>query len=253
MASAKRIILITGTNSGIGYDTSFALANASPENHVVMSARSAERGKKALSEIQGRVPKGTLSFLELDVASDASISAAVQKLTSDFGVVDVLVNNAGMADRGPVTRKSLHDIFDVNLFGPVLLTQALEPLLQLSKDPRIVNLSTNLGSVAIRTDLGSSPNYAQDVEAYRLTKAALNMMTASQYYHYVKWKHPAKVWSYCPGYVVTNLDPAGPQNMASRGAGSSETSAAGIVEIVGGKRDGEVNSFITTNGGTYPW
>ncbi|EXA29124.1 hypothetical protein FOVG_19332 [Fusarium oxysporum f. sp. pisi HDV247] len=75
MAPNKRIILITGANSGIGYDTSYALANDSPDNHIIMGARSSVKGLAALNEIQARKPAGTLSFLELDITSDESIKA----------------------------------------------------------------------------------------------------------------------------------------------------------------------------------
>ncbi|CAJ2512258.1 Uu.00g052730.m01.CDS01 [Anthostomella pinea] len=264
MASERNIILITGTTSGIGYDTSYALANASPSNHVIMTARSTEKGTKALAEIQSRKPAGTLGFLQLDVTSDASISDAAQKVEADFGVLDVLVNNAGIAssDYGPdnnnnnntaAGRAYLREIFDTNVFGVHLLTEALEPLLEKSKDPRIVNLTTNTGSVTWRNDWTQPASY-KALEAYRMSKAALNMMSANQLYKYSQWEHPAKVWAYCPGWVVTNLTGVdGRQFMRDTGAEDSETSAQGILEIVNGKRDEETKVMITKRGGTYPW
>ncbi|KAH7111503.1 hypothetical protein B0J13DRAFT_576942 [Dactylonectria estremocensis] len=253
MASNKKTILVTGANSGIGYDTSHALANASPSNHVIMGARSSAKGLKALSEIQARQPAGSLSFLELDITSDESIGAAVQKLTSDFGVIDVLVNNAGIYGSELVTRESLHAVLDTNVFGTMLLTKALEPLLRKSTDPRIINISSSLGSITLRTD-HSSFYTGVTGETYRMSKAALNMLSGIQFYQYKDWEHPAKVWAYCPGYVVTNLTgEEDRQNRIDQGAETSETSAQGVLEIVRGDRDGDVNRFVTKRGEFYPW
>ncbi len=78
------------------------------------------------------------------------------------------------------------------------------------------------------------------------------MATACMHASYSSWG--AKVWAFCPGYVVTNLTgEADRQNRIDKGAESSETSAAGIVEIVEGKRDGEVGMFLQRRGGRWDW
>ncbi|KAH6952289.1 hypothetical protein BKA56DRAFT_625813 [Ilyonectria sp. MPI-CAGE-AT-0026] len=252
MAPNKRIILITGANSGIGYDTSYALANDSPDNHIIMGARSSVKGLAALNEIQARKPAGTLSFLELDITSDESIKAAAQKLESDFGALDVLVNNAGISGKEEVSRENFHTVFDTNVFSTMLLTQALEHLLRKSRDPRIINISSVLGSITVRND-HSSPYTQVTGETYRVSKAALNMVTGIQAYKYKKWEHPAKVWSFCPGFVITNLTGEDKQSKIDRGAESSETSAQGITEIVRGDRDDEANQFLAKRGEVLPW
>ncbi|KAH6949732.1 hypothetical protein BKA56DRAFT_506683, partial [Ilyonectria sp. MPI-CAGE-AT-0026] len=215
---------------------------------------SSAKGLKALAEIQARKPNGTLSFLELDITSDESIEAAAQKLTSEFGALDVLVNNAGIyGTEGPISRENFHAVFDTNVFGTMLLTQALTPLLQKSVDPRIINISSSPGSITLRND--HSSYYTQVTgETYRISKAALNMLTGILSYQYKDWEHPAKVWAFCPGYVVTNLTgEENRQNRIDRGAETSETSAQGVVEIVRGERDGELNQFFTKRGEVYPW
>jgi hypothetical protein len=145
-----------GANSGIGFDTSYALANASPDNHVIMGARSSAKGLAALAEIQDRKPAGTLSFLELDITSDESIKAAAKKLSSAFGALDVLVNNAGISGKEEVSRENFQTVFNTNVFGTMLLTQALEPLLQKSLAPQIINVSSVLGSITVRNDHSSA-------------------------------------------------------------------------------------------------
>ncbi|KAK2009609.1 short chain dehydrogenase [Colletotrichum eremochloae] len=250
--SSKKIILVTGANQGIGYDTSVALASASPNNHVIIGSRSQERGAKAVEDIRARNPAGTVSLLQLDVTSDDSIKAAVDSLTAEFGVLDVLVNNAGIVITQPKDRRSeLLDTFNTNAAGALILAEALVPLLKKSKDPRIINVSSGLGSISQRTDPGSK-YYEVGAVSYRISKAALNMATAHMAYDFKSWG--AKVWAYCPGYVVTNLTgESDRQRRIESGADSAETSAQGILEIVEGKRDGEVGKFITRYGGQYSW
>ncbi|KAH7353514.1 hypothetical protein B0T11DRAFT_320503 [Plectosphaerella cucumerina] len=253
MSANQKIILVTGANSGIGFDTSYALANASPDNHVIMGARSSAKGLAALAEIQDRKPAGTLSFLELDITSDESIKAAAKKLSSAFGALDVLVNNAGISGKEEVSRENFQTVFNTNVFGTMLLTQALEPLLQKSLAPQIINVSSVLGSITVRNDHSSA--YTQvPGEVYRASKAALNMVTGIQAYQYKTWDHPAKVWSFCPGFVVTNLTgEEDRQNRMNQGAESSETSAVGIAEIVRGDRDADANQFLAKRGEVLPW
>lgn len=251
--SVGLLLAFPGANSGIGYDTSYALAKTSPGNHVIMGARSSVKGLAALAEIQARKPAGTLSFLELDITSDESIQAAAQKVTSDYGVLDVLVNNAGISGKDEVSRENFHTVFDTNVIGTMLLSQALEPLLRKSLHPRIINVSSILGSISLRNDHLSA--YTQVTgEMYRVSKAALNMVTGIQAYQYKKWEQPAKVWSFCPGFVVTNLTgEEDRQNRINQGAEPSETSAQGIAEIVSGDRDAEVNQFLAKRGEVLPW
>lgn len=244
----------TGANSGIGFDTAYALASASPDNHIIMACRSMDKGAKALESIQARDPKalGTFSLLELDITNDASITAAVEKVTAEFGVLDVLINNAGIVITAPKGRRSeLVDTFNTNAASPLVLTEHLLPLLKKSQDPRIINVSSELGSISERSD-ESGGYYRLPAEAYRMSKAAMNMATACMYAMYKGWG--CKVWSYCPGFVVTNLTgEEARQKRIEMGAESAETSAEGLREIVEGKRDGEVGSFVTKRGKVYGW
>ncbi|PNH45656.1 hypothetical protein VD0004_g2287 [Verticillium dahliae] len=247
-------MLITGANSGVGYDTSYILANASADNHVIMAARSETKGRKALLEIEARKPAGTLSFLELEIASVDSTKAATVQLAVRFDAIDVLVNNAGIYSHdAPVSREHLQEVFNTNVFGVLLLTWALEPLLKTSVDPRIINVSSSLGSIALWMDK-SIREYHVTGEVYRMSKAALNMLTASMAYQYRTWEHPAKLWAFEPGYVVTNLAGEGDrQNKIINGGESAETSAQGILEMVRGDRDGETDRFVAKQAKVHPW
>ncbi|KAL4915314.1 hypothetical protein BDW62DRAFT_126030 [Aspergillus aurantiobrunneus] len=95
----------------------------------------------------------------------------------------------------------LHEMFELNIFAPVLLTEALVPLLAKSADLRVVNISGNLGSITMKRD-PSVQGHLIDHMAYRMSKAALNMMTVCHSVEFRSWG--CKVWSYNPGFVVTD-------------------------------------------------
>ncbi|TWU71477.1 hypothetical protein ED733_000174 [Metarhizium rileyi] len=217
-----------------------------------MGCRNYERGARALQQLHLQLHAGSLSLLEVDIIDDQSISLAVDKLTVEVGVVDVLINNAGIVMRNfPDRRSEILDTMNTNSVGHLVFTEALVPLLQRSTDPRIVNVSSVLGSINSRLD-PSDPSYRVASEAYRMSKAALNMATACMYANYKVWG--AKVWAYCPGYAITSLTGEGDRGRReSTGAVSSTTSAAGIVDIVEGRHDGDVGRFLQIGGAILPW
>jgi len=247
--SFNESLTFVGANRGIGFDTSYALASASPNNHVIMGVRNQAKGEEALKEIQGRNPQGSLSLVILDVSKDESIEAAVATIKSTFGRTDVLVNNAGIDILGPITRQTLRTAFDTNVFGVMLLTDAVMPLLKASSSPKIINVSSAIGSITLKLD-PTNLYHKLPAEIYRLTKAALNMLTACQHVTFKEFRGTA--WAYCPGYVVTNLS-GDIEERKKQGAECSETSAQGILDIVEGKHDQETGKFITKYGKQFPW
>lgn len=217
-----------------------------------MGARNMEKGQKALDEVKARKPQGTLSLLQLDVSDDSSIYAAAKSIEAEYGRVDVLVNNAGnqIQSENP-SREELRTTFETNVFGATILTQVLTPLIIGSHSKRIINVSSELGSINQRADPNHG-SYHVGMPAYRMSKAALNMLTTCQY-HDLKG-HGVKVWSFCPGFVSTDL--AGPgfrEKRAAMGAESPETSAQGLLDIIEGKRDAEVGAFVARYGRQPLW
>jgi NAD(P)-dependent dehydrogenase (short-subunit alcohol dehydrogenase family) len=165
----------------------------------------------------------------------------------EFGRLDVLINNAGLVPKEETLISRLRETFEANTFGPAVVTETFTPLLRKSENARLIFVTSSLGSISEKLDPAnwSSP---LPVLEYRMSKTALNMLAA---YHHVHFEGKVKVWTYCPGYVVTDLSRTGQQGIEerkNRGAGDPRDSAAGILALVEGKRDSEVGSFVNKDG-----
>ncbi|KAH8897520.1 putative short chain dehydrogenase/reductase [Thozetella sp. PMI_491] len=257
MASDKTIVLITGSNSGIGLETVVALAQASDNYHVLLCARSLEKGRDALRDIQsmyGDSLKGAISILQLDLTSRESIHAAKDEVEKTYGKLDVLVNNAAVILSPSMDLlERLRLTFETNLFGPYYLTQLLEPLLKKSATPLVVNVSSDLGSITLKLDPKTS-NASTPGEPYRASKAALNMISACQRYSYKEWG--CRVCSFNPGYCVSNLTgPKGREVRIATGAKPARFAADALTDIVQGKRDADFdkNGMMDAEGDLKPW
>jgi NAD(P)-dependent dehydrogenase (short-subunit alcohol dehydrogenase family) len=167
--SKSQTILVTGGNKGIGLEICRQLARLG--HQVILSARSQKRGKEAVATLAKE--NLTVEFLLLDTSSEESIQAAASDLKKRFKALHVLINNAAILDtwQGTIlTAKAaeLRDTFITNTLGPILLTQALLPLLEAGKPSRVINVSSRLGSVQEMTDGWAG---------YGISKAALNAAT----------------------------------------------------------------------------
>jgi NAD(P)-dependent dehydrogenase (short-subunit alcohol dehydrogenase family) len=194
----QRIALVSGASRGIGREIARQLVE---EHGYLVLAGARDPSKVDL--------KGSLVPLELDVTDPASIDAARERIASDPGRLDVLVNNAGVggpADRAAdVDPQEAHRVLETNLFGAWRLAQATLPLLRASGDPRIVNISSGMGQLA---DMGGG--YA----AYRISKTALNALT-----RVLAAEEPGiRVNSICPGWVRTDMGGSGAPRSVEEGA-----------------------------------
>jgi NAD(P)-dependent dehydrogenase (short-subunit alcohol dehydrogenase family) len=210
------------------------------------------------------------------VQCDEHIANAAAHIAKSHGKLDILVNNAAVADilsnnptlgkvSGGTEREKLQNSFDINATGPYLLTRALIPLLRKASNPRILNISSGAGSLGRRL-FPESPMYKIQAVPYRASKIAFNMMTACLYVEYGLGveqidsekeedgagngeKRLMKVFAYDPGFTASNL---GPHNKVEYGARPAEETVKSIMEVVDGKRDDEAGKFIH-NSGEYPW
>jgi NAD(P)-dependent dehydrogenase (short-subunit alcohol dehydrogenase family) len=166
------VALVTGANKGIGLETVCRLIGQG--FHVYLGARSPERGRPAADRAKAK-------FLQVDVTSDESVQQAVAVIYQEHGRLDVLVNNAGIGGprREPqgYTADGMAEVLMTNVVGYMRLIHACLTLLEKSSNPRIVNVSSGLGSFALFHDLDRIESRAGTVP-YAASKAAINMMTA---------------------------------------------------------------------------
>ncbi|KAJ1560746.1 hypothetical protein HK405_006097, partial [Cladochytrium tenue] len=250
------IVLITGANSGIGLDTAARLANdAAHKYHVILAVRSLDKGRAAVADIQARATAAglaapSLTLLQLDVADPSSVAAAAASLAAEqLPRIDVLINNAGIIKfpSGSLSA-DLNDTLATNAVGPAIVTATLLPLLKASSNPRLIYVSSGLGSIARLTDPTLPFSIPFGLE-YRMSKAALNMLAVYHHREFATWG--CKVWAFCPGYVVTNLSGAEDrENRVLRGAVSAEVPAQALADVLEGHRDADAGKFIHKDG-TY--
>lgn len=196
-----RTALVTGANKGIGLQIAAGLAARG--YRVAVGARSDERREAAVAELQR---DGADAFgVRLDVSSDQSVTEAIAELDEHVGHLDALVNNAGIS--GPAGGGSQDPLtldFDVlradvetNVLGAVRVTNAALPLLRRSAAPRIVNVSSNMASLALRT----GPVMA----AYAPSKTMLNAITVQYARRLAETDPTMLINAVCPGYVASDF------------------------------------------------
>ena len=194
------IALVSGANRGIGLAIATGLARRRGVR-VLVGCRQLERGRKVSEQFSSQGAQ--LRPVELDVTSAESVSSLAALIEEEYGRLDILVNNAGIGldyqpDLSVVER--MQRTLDVNVVGALRLTEAMVPLLSKSSSPRVVNISSELSSFAMRTD--PAWVYANmHMPTYQASKAALNSLTLS-YASLLKDKG-IKVNSVCPGYTAT--------------------------------------------------
>lgn len=199
------IALITGANKGIGLATARQLGARGMT--VLVGARDAARGREAADKL--RAEGVDARFVPLEVTDAASVAAAADLVEREYGHLDVLVNNAGIirADGAGLpsqtTLDTLREVYETNVFGVVAVTNALLPLLRRAPAARIVNVSSEVGSIAVMTD-PQGALFALTSIPYPSSKTALNMVTAM----YAKELRdtPIKVNAANPGYCATDLN-----------------------------------------------
>jgi NAD(P)-dependent dehydrogenase (short-subunit alcohol dehydrogenase family) len=204
--SDQKVALISGANKGLGLETARQLGKLGYV--VLLGSRDALRGEVAARLL--REEGIDAKVVKLDVNKQTDIDAAAAMVESEFGKLDVLVNNAGvMIEKGwtknttsETTLENLRATFEANLFAVFALTKAMLPMLKRSEAGRIVNVSSILGSVSLQATKGS-PTYSTKLFAYNASKAALNVLTISLAHELRGTK--IKVNSAHPGWVKTDL------------------------------------------------
>ncbi|KAE8382391.1 hypothetical protein BDV26DRAFT_288672 [Aspergillus bertholletiae] len=216
-----------------------------------MASRSVKRGISAAEKLQATgAIKGTLSTVQLDVTDLESISAAARAVADQFGRLDVLVNNAGVSEKVSDLQTQLRRTLAVNLFGPALVTEAMEHLLLKASKPYLLHVGSRYGSATLAADSGS-PIYERPLPVYSASKAALNMLMIE---HHKKLRSKGvNVFGVCPGFVRSNIRGLGEMQITGNGlAGDPLISGQFLLSIIEGKRDNDVGRCIHKDG-IHPW
>ena len=224
-----KIAIITGANSGIGYEAAEILARKGA--HVVLAVRSENKGVKAAREIRSRLPTADLEVMALDLASQASIPAFADTFVAKHDRLDLLINNAGVM---AIPRRETADGFEMQLgtnhLGHFALTGLLLPLILKTPQARIVTVSSGahqMGQINF-DDLQSQQSYKK-WGAYAQTKLA-NLLFAYELQRKLAaaGSNAISVAAH-PGYAATNLQSVGPQMEGSRIQGAAMSVMSRVV------------------------
>jgi NAD(P)-dependent dehydrogenase (short-subunit alcohol dehydrogenase family) len=253
--SAPLIALVTGANAGIGYQVALQLAQVKGaySYRVITGARSQEKADgavAALAKEDASLAKDKFFPLVIDLDSDSSIEAAFKTVEKEFGVVDLLVNNAAIAKgSGSTVREEYNAILNTNVTATHIVTQTFLPLLKKSKAPetpgtRIVNVSSGLGSFERTIRIGVQ----EWTMPYSVSKTALNMLSVYQKDLLKQQGAKIGVVLVCPGYTATKLN-----NFS--GTKTTEEAAKSVLDgAIGGKTWEEYNGkYLSDPGKFYEW
>ncbi|MDR3727761.1 MAG: SDR family oxidoreductase [Terracidiphilus sp.] len=242
MQEAKKVALITGANKGIGFEVARQIAKAGWT--VLAGARNEEFGRRATAKLQAEGLD--VHFVHIDLNAQETAVTAAETIRNQFGKLDLLINNAGIAGTGDgppskVSIETVETVMHTNFVGTVAVTQAMLPLLQSTGKAQIINVSSELGSVSLHND----PNWKYapvKLLAYCATKAALNMFTVQLAYEFRDGS--IMVNSINPGYTATDLN-------QKRGTQTVEEGAAEIVRAA--LLDPPITGKFLETGGEVPW
>jgi NAD(P)-dependent dehydrogenase (short-subunit alcohol dehydrogenase family) len=244
-----KTVLITGANKSIGFETARQLLKKG--YYVYLGCRDLEKGRQAVSQLNSE-GLNQVEPLVIDVANPASVIAAREQLASKTAVLDVLINNAGIAGGFPQnvmdTAVAVYrEVFDTNVFGVIEVTQAFMGMLNLAEEPRIVNVTSGLGSLTLHTD-PSWKYFSIKPTAYLTSKAALNGYTIALAH---ELKDTAfKVNAVDPGFTATDFN-------HHTGPGSVEDAAARVVKAATLDHSGSTGQFYSDDNspetGISPW
>ncbi len=228
--------LITGASRGLGLE--FARQFAARGDRVVAACRQPAKSRE-LNELAFAHP-GFVKLLPVDVTRPTSIAGLARESAMLFDAIDIAVNNAGVLPDGErfgdIVAENLELSLRTNAIGPLLLTQALVPLLAKGVAPRVANISSMLGSIGSTSAFGT-PSYA-------IGKAALNMATRQS--ALALREQGITVFALHPGWVATDMGTA-------RAPLEPAESVAGMLRVIDASTLEDAGTFRDWQGHTLPW
>ncbi|KFF04621.1 SDR family oxidoreductase [Flavobacterium reichenbachii] len=217
-----KTVLITGANRSIGLETVKQLSEKGL--FVYLGARDLQKGEAVAAELSQNGYKN-IKAIQIDVTNEESVTAARNIIEKEQGKLDILINNAGVLgdvpqDSSTTSVEDIQKTFDTNFFGVIRVTQAFLELLKKSDSPRISNITSGLGSLALHSD-PTWKYYAVKAVSYVSSKTALNAFTVTLAYELKDL--PFKVNAIDPGYTATDFN-------HHSGPGSVESAASFIIK-----------------------
>jgi len=235
MTSETRTVFISGANRGIGLG--MALLMAGRGYTVFAGYREEARSGRLFQESR---QEARIVPVQVDVTREDEVKALTETISARSGHLDMLINSAGvnLGRTGAIDSLSVEDFtecFLVNVGGPFLTARYLLPLLKKGREKKVVNITSVMGSIQLSTG---------DMVPYRVSKAALNMLTKNMAIAYQP--HGITVVGLHPGWVKTDM--GGPE--APLSVEESVTRLLGIIENLSPSRSGE---FISFEGQVIPY
>lgn len=231
-------VLITGGNKGLGFEAARRLGEQGWT--IFLGSRDEGRGRAAADKLAAN--GANVIMVPLDVTSDESVSNAVQLVHKHTDRLDVLINNAGAPGSviapADATADDIHSVYDTNVYGPIRVTHAFLPLLQAADNPRVVMVSSAVGTFAVVTDPEQPASKMHEL-AYSSSKAALNMITV----RYAQALPKIKFNLVTPGEVANRKFAATDMNHHTGQLTATEGSDP-IVELAMIDADGPTGIFI---------
>lgn len=243
-------VLITGANRSIGFEAARQLLQKG--YYVYLGSRDIKNGQEAVEKLKAE-GLNEVEAIQIDVSDSESVKAARTEIGNKTEMLDVLINNAGISGVAPqkavdAVIDNFKTVFDTNVYGVVRATQAFMDLLQKSKEPRIVNVSSSVGSLSLQ----SNPNWPfyhhAKYAVYSSSKSALNMYTLTLAYELRDTDF--KVNAIDPGYTKTDFN-------NNQGTGTVEDAATRVVKYALIDNNGPTGKYFSeeTNPetGEIPW
>jgi NAD(P)-dependent dehydrogenase (short-subunit alcohol dehydrogenase family) len=220
----KSVIIVTGGNRGIGFEICRQLAGRGAQ--VVLTARQPEAGQEAVKRLAAQ--KLSSDFHPLNVTDPEGAAALRDHVERAFGRLDVLINNAGIYPKEDssgldVSLETVRATLETNTLAPLYLSQTMAPLLKRSKSARIINVSSGLGALS---------EMQGGHAAYRISKTALNAVTAILA---AELNGAVAVNSVCPGWVRTDMGGPNAERDVSQGAAGAVWLALDAPQSLTGK------------------
>jgi NAD(P)-dependent dehydrogenase (short-subunit alcohol dehydrogenase family) len=230
-------VLVTGANKGIGLETAKQLSREGL--FVYVGSRDMNKGNAIVKELSEEGFKN-MAAIEIDVTRPETILSARSIIEKQQGRLDILINNAGISGIIPqnaveTSVEHYEEVFNVNLYGTVRVTQSFIALLKKSAEPRIVNVSTSVGSLSLQSNPDwPAYDYAK-FAIYASSKAAMNMYTV--HLAYELRDTPFKINAVCPGYTKTDF--------TNHNGGEVEVAAKRIIKYALVDQNGPTGKFFS--------